>query len=163
MRVSVFDANELDPFGSSVLNEALLPGFGRILKTHTDNVSAGETHIFSPTLVNEFRFGWLRVSGGQKDPNAGNPFCIHVHELSGTTTNPADMGYPQANLSGLFSTIGTATGFNTRVDRDFELVDNVSIQRGKHNFTFGGYFFRLAFNPEFPNNARGTLHLQRNL
>lgn len=155
VRVSVFDANELDPFGSSVLNEALLPGFGRILKTHTDNLSAGETHIFSPNVVNEFRFGWLRVSGGQKDPNAGNPFAS-TYGLSGTTTNPADMGYPQVNLSGLFSTIGTATGFNTRVDQDFELFDNVSIQRGKHNFTFGGYFFHLAFNPEFPNNARGT-------
>ena len=155
VRASVFDANELDPFGSSVLNETLLPGFGRILKTHTDNISAGETHIFSANVVNELRFGWLRVSGGQKDPNAGNPFAS-TYGLTGTATKPADAGYPQVNLSGLFSTIGTATGFNTRIDRDFELFDNVSIQRGKHSFTFGGYFFHLAFNPDFPNNARGT-------
>ncbi len=154
-RASVFDANELDPFGSSVLNEALLPGFGRILKTHTVNFSVGETHIFSPNVVNEFRFGWLRVSGGQKDPNAGNPFAT-TYGLTGTTANPADMGYPQANLSGVFSTIGTAAGFNTRVDRDFEFFDNASFHRGKHNFTFGGYFFHLAFSPSFPNNARGV-------
>ncbi len=155
VRASVLDANELDPFGSSVLNEALLPGFGRILKTHTVNLALGETHNFSPNVVNEFRFGWLRVSGGQKDPNAGNPFAA-TYGLKGTTTNPADMGYPQINLSGLFSTIGTATGFNTRIDRDFEFFDNVSYQHGRHNFTFGGYFFHLAFNPAFPNNARGT-------
>jgi len=155
VRASILDANELDPFGSSVLNEALLPGFGRILKTHTVNLALGETHTFSPNVVNEFRFGWLRVSGGQKDPNAGNPFAA-TYGLNGTTTNPADMGYPQINLSGLFSTIGTATGFNTRIDRDFEFFDNVSYQHGRHNFTFGGYFFHLAFNPEFPNNARGT-------
>jgi Carboxypeptidase regulatory-like domain len=155
VRVSIFDANELDPFGSSVLNEALLPGFGRILKTHTDNISAGETHVFSSNTVNEFRFGWLRVSGGQEDPNVGNPFAA-IYGLAGTTTNPADVGYPQANLSGLFSTIGTATGFNLRTDKDFELFDNVSIQHGRHSITFGGYFFHLAFNPRFPNNARGT-------
>ncbi len=155
LRASVFDANELDPFGSSILNEALLPGFGRILKTHTDNLSGGETHIFSPNLVNEFRWGWLRVSGGQKDPNAGNPFAA-TYGLSGTTANPADRGYPQANLSGLFSTIGTATGFNLRTDRDFEFFDNVSFHHGRHNFSFGGYFFHLSFNPSFPNNARGT-------
>jgi hypothetical protein len=155
VRASVLDANELDPFGSSVLNEALLPGFGRILKTHTVNLALGETHIFSPNVVNEFRFGWLRVSGGQMDPNAGNPFAA-TYGLNGTTTNPADMGYPQVNLSGLFSTIGTATGFNTRIDRDFEFFDNVSYQHGRHTFTFGGYFFHLAFNPAFPNNARGT-------
>lgn len=155
VRASVFDANEFDPFGSSVLNEALLPGFGRDLKTHTVNVSAGETHFFPPNLVNEFRFGWLRVSGGQKDPNAGNPFAT-TYGLAGTATNSADMGYPQANLSGVFTTIGTATGFNTRTDRDFEFFDNVSLHHGRHSISFGGYFFHLAFNPAFPNNARGT-------
>jgi hypothetical protein len=155
VRASVLDANELDPFGSSVLNEALLPGFGRILKTHTVNLALGETHVFSPAVVNEFRFGWLNVSGGQKDPNAGNPFAA-TYGLNGTTTNPADMGYPQANLSGLFSTIGTATGFNTRIDRSLEFFNNISYQHGRHTFTFGGYFFHLSFNPAFPNNARGT-------
>ncbi len=54
-----------------------------------------------------------------KDPNAGNPFAV-TYGLNGTTTNPADMGYPQANLSGLFSTIGTATGSSARIDRNFE-------------------------------------------
>ncbi len=154
-RVSVFDANQFDPFGSSVLNEALLPPFSRLLKTHTVNLSLGETHIFSPNIVNEFRFGWLRVSGGQKDPNAGNPFA-GTFGLAGTTTNAADLGYPQVNLSGAFTTFGTATGFNSRVDTDYEIFDNVSIHHGHHNVTFGGYFFHLAFSPRFPNNARGT-------
>ena len=154
-RVSVFDANELDPFGSSVLNEVLLPGFGRLFKTHTVNLSVGETHIFSPSVVNEFRFGWMRVSGGQEDPNAGNPFAAS-YGLNGTTANPADTGYPQVSLSSLFTTIGTAAGFTTRVDRDFEFFDNVSFHRGRHDFTFGAYFFHLAFNPSFPNNARGV-------
>jgi len=154
-RASVFDANEFDPFGSSVLNEALLPGFGRTLRTHSVNLSVGETHTFTPNVINEFRFGWLSVSGGQGDPNAGNTFAAR-NGLLGTTTNPADMGYPQVSLSGVFSTIGTAVGFNTRVDRNFEFYDNVLIHRGQHTVQFGGYFFHLDFNPSFPNNARGT-------
>jgi hypothetical protein len=154
-RASVFDANEFDPFGSSVLNEALLPGFGRTLRTHSVNLSIGETHTFSPNLLNEFRFGWLSVSGGQGDPNAGNPFAAK-NGLLGTTPNPADMGYPQVNLSGVFTTIGTATGFNTRVDRNYEFFDNILWHHGKHTVQFGGYFFHLDFNPAFPNNARGT-------
>lgn len=154
-RASVFDANEFDPFGSSVLNEALLPGFGRTLRTHSVNLSLGETHTFTPDVLNEFRFGWLSVSGGQGDPNAGNTFAAR-NGLLGTTTNPADMGYPQVNLSGVFSTIGTATGFNTRVDRNSEFYDNVLIHRGRHTVQFGAYFFHLDFNPSFPNNARGT-------
>ena len=154
-RGSVFYANEFDPFGSSVLNEALLPGFGRNLVTHSANAATGETHIFSPSVVNEFRFGWLRVSGGQADPNAGIPFA-GTYGLQGTTTNPKDMGFPQVSLSNQFSTMGDATGFTNRIDRDFELYDNVSIQRGRHSLKFGGYFFHLSFNPSFPNDARGV-------
>jgi hypothetical protein len=155
VRASIFDANQFDPFGSSVLNEALLPGFGRTLRTHSVNLSVGETHTFNANLLNEFRFGWLRVSGGQGDPNAGNPFASQFG-LLGTTQNPADMGYPQVNLSGVFSTIGTAAGFVSRVDRNYEFFDNVLWHRGQHTFQFGAYFFHLDFNPQFPNNARGA-------
>ncbi|HEV2178474.1 MAG TPA: carboxypeptidase regulatory-like domain-containing protein [Terriglobia bacterium] len=153
-RASVFDANQFDPFGSSVLNEALLPGFGRALRTHSFNLALGETHIFASNVLNEFRFGWLGVSGGQGNPNAGNNFAAQ-YGLQGTTPNPADFGYPQVSLSNTFSTIGDAAGFTTRVDRNFELYDNVLVYRGKHSIQFGGYFFHLDFNPSFPNGARG--------
>jgi len=155
VRASVFNANEADPFGSSVLNEALLPGFGRTLRTHTINGMAGETHTFSANAVNEFRFGWMRVSGGQGDPNAGNPYASQ-YGLHGATTNPADLGFPQVSLSNTFTTIGDATGFTQRIDRDFELYDNVILHRGNHIFSLGGYFFHLSFNPSFPNDARGV-------
>ncbi len=153
-RGSVFTANEFDPFGSSVLNEALLPGFGRNLTTHSANASVGEIHVFSPSVQNEFRFGFLRVSGGQADPNAGNPLASE-YGLQGTTANHNDMGYPQVSLSNLFTTIGSAAGFNDRLDRNFEIFDNVAIQRGRHSIKFGGYFFHLNFNPSYPNDARG--------
>jgi hypothetical protein len=151
----VFTANEFDPFGSSVLNEALLPGFGRNLDTHSVSLAAGEAHIFSPSLVNEFRFGWLRVSGGQADPNAGNEFASQ-YGLAGTTENLKDFGFPQVSLSNKFSTIGDPTGFTSRIDRNFELYDNVSLQRGRHSIKFGAYFFHLSFNPSYPNDARGV-------
>jgi Carboxypeptidase regulatory-like domain len=154
-RASALNANEFDPFGSSVLNEALLPGFGRNLTTHSANASVGETHVFSANVQNEFRFGFLRVSGGQGDPNAGTPFASQ-YGLQGTTTNPGDMGYPQISLSNTFTTMGSATGFSSRTDRDFEIYDNVSIQRGAHSIKFGGYFFHLNFNPSYPNDARGV-------
>ena len=151
----MFTASEFDPFGSSVLNEALLPGFGRNLTTHSVNASAQETHTFSASTLNEFRFGFLRVSGGQGDPNAGNPFAAQ-YGLQGTTPNPSDMGYPQVSLSNTFTTIGSATGFTSRLDRNFELYDNVTMQRGAHTIKFGGYFFHLSFNPSYPNDARGV-------
>lgn len=154
-RASVLDAHEFDPFGSSVLNEALLPGFGRMLRTHSVNLAVGETHTFSPGALNEFRFGWLGVSGGQLNPNAGNGFA-GSYGLQGVASNPADLGFPQVSLSNAFTTMGDATGFTTRVDRNFELYDNVTVQRGAHTIRFGAYFFHLSFNPSFPNDARGV-------
>jgi hypothetical protein len=154
-RVSVFDAREADPFGSSVLNEALLPGFGRTLGTRSVNLALSELHTFSPNLFNEVRFGWLSVAGGQGDPNAGSNYAAQ-YGLQGTTANPGDLGYPQVSLSNAFSTIGDATGFTTRVDRDFELYDNVTFHHGAHTIQFGGYVFHLSFNPSYPNDARGV-------
>ena len=154
-RASVLDAHEVDPFGSSVLNEALLPGFGRMLRTHSVNLALGETHTFSPRLLNEFRFGWLGVSGGQQDPNQGANFAA-ANGLLGTTSNAADIGFPQVSLSNLFTTMGDATGFTARVNRNYELYDNVTLQRGAHTIQFGAYFFHLSFNPSYPNDARGV-------
>jgi Carboxypeptidase regulatory-like domain len=150
-----FDAQEHDPYGSAVLNEAQLPAFGRLLRTHTIDVTAGESHTFSSGIMNDFRFGWLRVSGGQQDPSAGNPFAS-VNGIQGTTANPVDQGFPQFNLSGQFTTIGSPTGVISRVDNHFDFFDNVIAQRKSHHVRFGAYMFHLNFQPRNPNNARGV-------
>src|SRR5579883_2661176 len=74
LRAALFDARQSDPFGSSVLQESLLPGFGRNVSTHALNGAANWTHTFSADLFNEARFGFLTVAGGQSSPNAGNAF-----------------------------------------------------------------------------------------
>ena len=109
-------------------------------------------------MLNEIRFGWLRVSGGQGDPNAGNNFAA-LYGLQGTTAIPGDLGYPQVSLSNAFTTMGDATGFTGRIDRDFELYDNVSVHHGSHTLQFGGYVFHNSFNPTYPNDARGVYTL----
>src|SRR5262249_39449366 len=53
VRFSTFDADEIQPFGTSVLQETLVPGFGRTLTTKARNVSASHTHVFSPSVLNE--------------------------------------------------------------------------------------------------------------
>ncbi len=51
-RFSTFDADELQPFGTSALQETLVPGFGRSLTTKTRNLVASHTHVFG-TLAAE--------------------------------------------------------------------------------------------------------------
>lgn len=154
IRGSVFDDNEFDPFGSGALNEALLPGFGYSLRTHTDNISATWNHVFGPAWVNELRFGWLWVSGGQSSPNAGIDFAGPTG-LQGVTSNPLDTGYPQATITG-FSTMGESTQYVTRTDNNYEIYDNVLWHHGTHTVRFGGYLFHLEVEPVNANNARGS-------
>ncbi len=154
-RASVFDAREFDPFGSGVLQETLLPGFGRDLSTHTVNGSAQWTHAFSPEVLNEVRFGYMSVVGGQQSPNAGNNFAARTG-LQGATANPADLGYPQASFGGEFTTMGDPALFTFRDNNDFELYDNVTVSKGRHTLKFGAYYMHYELNTANPNNARGT-------
>jgi Carboxypeptidase regulatory-like domain len=153
VRGSVFAAHEFDPFGLGALNESLLPGFGYNLRTHTDNLSASWTHIFGPSWVNELRFGWMYVTGGQSSPNAGTDIAAQTG-LQGVTSNPLDEGYPQASVTG-FATMGEPTQYVSREDGNYELYDNVNWHHGSHTVQFGVYFFHLDFEPIDANNARG--------
>jgi hypothetical protein len=154
-RVSTFDANEIQPFGSSSLQETLVPGFGRTLNTKARNVAISHTHLAGSTLLNELRFGWMTVSGGQVSQNRGVDFASAVG-LQGVTSDPRDVGYPQISTRGQYSVFGDPTTFTYRDNQHFEIFDSVSLDRGAHRVKFGGYFFHLRFKPEQPDNARGT-------
>ncbi len=154
VRASVFDANGFLPFGSSALNEALFPAFGYGLRTHTDNLSATWSHIFSTSWLNELRFGWLWVGGGELSLNTQNNIAAQTG-LQGVSGDPQDVGYPSVTISG-FSAMGEPTNYVTRKDNDVELYDNVIWHHGTHTVKFGGYFFHLNFDPVNAQNARGT-------
>ena len=154
-RFSTFDAEETQPFGTSALQETLVPGFGRSLTTRTRNLVASHTHTFGTSLLNELRVGWMTVGGGQISRNRGNTFAADVG-LLGVTTDPRDMGFPQVSTGGLYSTFGDPTIFTTRNNQHFELFDNITLDRGAHRLKFGAYYFHLQLRPEQPDNARGA-------
>ena len=154
LRASLFDARQADPFGSSVLQESLLPGFGRHLSTHAINGAASWTHLFNANVLNESRFGFLTVAGGQTSPNAGNAFAAQAG-LQGVTTNPLDLGYPQVSFGGQFATMGDPSLFTFRDNRDFEYYDNLIWHKGTHTIKFGGYFMHYDLETANPNGARG--------
>jgi hypothetical protein len=154
-RFSTFDADETQPFGTSTLQETLVPGFGRSLTTRTRNLVTSHTHVFGTSILNEIRFGWMKVDGGQISRNRGNTFARDVG-LLGVATDPRDIGFPQISTGGLYNTFGDPTIFTTRNNQHFELFNNLTIDRGAHRLKFGGYYFHLQLRPEQPDNARGA-------
>lgn len=154
-RFSTFDADELQPFGTSALQETLVPGFGRTLRTTTRNLAVSHSRTFGTSQLNEFRFGWMNVEGGQASVNAGVEFAGQVG-LAGVTRDHRDVGFPQVSTGGLYSAMGDPTSFVYRRNRHFELYDNFTIDRGAHRLKFGAYYFHLQLRPEQPDNARGA-------
>ena len=153
-RFSTFDADTLQPFGTSVQEESLIPGFGRTLTTRTRNLAVSYARPIGRTFLSETRFGWMRVDGGQTSLNRGVDFAGPLG-LAGVTSDPRDIGYPQIDTAGLYSAMGDPTSFVYRNNEHFELYQNVLIDRGSHHFKFGGYWFHLRFRPENPAAPRG--------
>ena len=154
-RYSQFDADESQPFGTSVLQERLVPGFGRSLTTHTRNLTASHTRVIGRTLLNEVRVGWMGVSGGQQSANRGLDFAA-LTGLQGVTRDARDVGYPQISTGGLYSAMGDPAVFTTRRNQQIELYENLTIDKGRHRLKVGAYYFHLKMRPEQPDNARGA-------
>jgi Carboxypeptidase regulatory-like domain len=154
-RLSIFKVDVFQPFGTGQLNESLIPGFGRNVGTKTYNAAFSYSHFFSNDVLNEFRFGYLDVSGGQTSPNQGDNFAARAG-LLGVNPDPRDVGYPQMSFAGVESTMGDPTSFVFRRNKSFDVYDNLLINLGRHKIKFGGSWFHLKFNPSDPDSARGN-------
>ena len=112
-----------------------IPGFGDTRAGHRQVLTVGETHVFSPNMVNEARLGANRIHLVFEPQNATDPASIGL----GSVLGPNQQFLPTINISdqpGL--TFGDERAFpQGRGDTGFEGADTVSYIRGKHSFKFG--------------------------
>ena len=106
----------------------------------------GETHVFTASMVNEFRAGF-----------------VQEHNYTINTEGPA----PQLGLKGValdqfptvsvtgFATLGASATSGDR-DRSWVFNDALSIQRGSHTIKFGGDFRRQMYNNYSPGKLSGS-------
>jgi hypothetical protein len=145
------------PVGSTDLNETLVPGFGYSIDTRVHNIALSATHLYSPRLIQEFRLGYLRVTGGQQSENQGVDFNGQ-NGVQGLERDPRKFGYPAMTFASAYSNMGDPATLVSRRNNSYDFITNVSWIEGSHNMKFGGYLFRLQFNPYDPTNARGTFN-----
>jgi len=115
-----------------------IPGWGDHRHAHRQIGTLSETHIFSPSLVNEARLGFNRIAIAFNPANLANPATIGIGD--GLTGN---VGLPQTTLSDIGLTFGGPSGFpQGRFDTTGVLSDTATWLNGKHTFKFGGEFRR---------------------
>jgi len=119
-----------------------IPGFGDTRQSRRQILTLGETHVFNPHVVNEFRFGYNRIHivfapDSKQDPSA---FGIN-NGLSGP------VGLPQMSIDDLGLTFGGIRNFpQGRGDYTAVASDNINYLRGRHSWKFGGEFRRFNGN-----------------
>ena len=129
--------------------------FQNSIKATTGSAAGlGETHSFSPHVVNEFRAGYNRIQ------DVLTPFVQNYiddqYGLGGIPRQPGVAGLPSITISGA-TTIGEATFLpNSKISETTTLQDNLSFQRGNHALKFGGSYRFVRSWFSISSNARGN-------
>lgn len=143
-----------------VLKNAL-PGFDWTrVRWHRGTVLS-DTHVFSPSVVNAFTFGWLWdfVEDGTTvdgfTPRRGDEAVQQIGLQGVNPRNLKAMGFPRMNING-FSSLGTNAGGVNQDDHAFSFSDSVTLAKGRHVYKFGADFKRLArFNGQIREGTYG--------
>ena len=119
VRFSYEKWNGTDIFGQ-------IPAFWTIVPQRFEIITGSEYHTFSPNLSNEVRFGFNRNTNDYPSSNSSFPgldaypnLAIGIIESAGVQLG-ADPNAPQFGVQNFY-----------------QLVDNISWLKGRHNFKFG--------------------------
>lgn len=128
--------------------------FNRNDNDQTQNALLSETHVFSPFLLNDVRIGIMRQGFSFASATAGQ----NISQKIGLPDTTPLIGPIMSN--GL-STFNTTYGFRTNTGVD--LVDDITLTRGKHSMHFGvnyrfteGYNYQLNSGDQFNFSATQT-------
>jgi hypothetical protein len=112
-----------------------IPGYPDRRGGHRQIMTVNETHIFSPTLVNELRGGFNRISITFIPQTLVDTSALGINV--GQTANP--IALPSITISGPALNFGGPSGFPSgREVTTFAVGDTATYLRGNHIVKFGG-------------------------
>jgi Carboxypeptidase regulatory-like domain/TonB dependent receptor-like, beta-barrel len=116
--------------------------------------SFNETHLFSPSLVNDFRFGYIRMNYSLLNIP---PVTVGDLGIDRPTNNLTQSIYKFTfNTSG-FQIGPTPPANQYQIQNNLDFVDTLSWVKGPHDFRFGGEYTRVNLNKQFPQTFNGQL------
>lgn len=134
-----FYAYQKDNRTEPLLQGNSIPGFGDHRTAKRQILTLGETHVFSPRLVNEARLGFNRINITFQ-PN----FTSDAASFGLGTNNVGVPGIPQISITDIGLNFGGPSGFpQGRVDTLGIFSDTATYTVGKHSVKFGGEFRRF--------------------
>ena len=143
-RFLLFNSAQLFPFvpNSFAQNPPAAAGFGTNKDDWGRNLALGVTSALRPTLINDFRFGYVYFLGTKEGENIQSGFLesLGIERAAGATNR----GIPAINVPG-YADMGDSDIFQPFVRRNhtFQFTDNLVWVRGRHTWKFGADVRRL--------------------
>ena len=103
---------------------------------HPRSVVLGETHTFGPSIVNEFRLGYVRSFLGYQPPDGAIPLSANLGIPNANTSPLLGGGALIGNSGSQISYTGDYGDYFVPEDT-YQLADNVSWVKGRNTFKFG--------------------------
>src|SRR5438552_1985858 len=122
------------------------------LPVNTRFFSIDETHLLSPAVVNDFRFGYVRINNSLINVP---PVTVDDLGIDRPTNNITKSIYKFSLASFQIGPTPPADQFQTQ--NNFNFVDNMSWVRGAHVLRFGGEYTRVNLDKLFPQTFNGQL------
>jgi len=144
----VFPLGGLGGFGSG----SRLPAFAQTSPARVQVLSVSLLSSLSAHKVNEVRFGYSRYRTSFNSLDAGfDPSTVGLNFGTGK------FGLPEMDFGGVFDNLG-ATAFSIprgRTSQSFQILDNFTVESGRHTFKFGGEYRRAQISSFNDNLERG--------
>jgi hypothetical protein len=143
-RFLLFNSAQLFPFvpNGFAQNPPAAPGFGTNKGDRGRNLAWGVTSVFRPTLINDFRFGYVYFLGTKAAENIQSGFLesLGMARAPGATNR----GIPAINVPG-YADMGDSDIFQpfVRKNHTFQFTDNLVWVKGRHTWKFGADVRRL--------------------
>jgi Carboxypeptidase regulatory-like domain len=119
------------------------------------------THVFSPSLINQLKWGYARYNGPTFNPDDSTKYSATTMGLSGMPTGQAQSVFPITTFSGgaVVPTNWGGTTENKTIAANYTVLDTVNWNLGKHSFTFGGQVAWMLYNVVNATNGSTPLTL----
>src|SRR6266436_1677630 len=128
---------------------ANVPGFPALRSFGNRNLAITETHIFSPHTINQFRFGFTRLSGQGAAGGTLTDQDVVINRFS----DPQERLIPQIQVLGAFQLGNSSIERGKTAGNNFYISDVIFLSRGKHDFRLGSEIFRNQFNQVIDNTT----------
>jgi hypothetical protein len=119
-----------------------------------------ETHVFTPNLINQLKWGYARYNGPTFTPDKGAKFAASALGIGGTPKGQATDNFPIVTFTGTNSPTGWGgTTENSTIAQNYSLLDNLQWNFGKHSLTFGGQIAWMLYNTASATNSTTPITL----